>query len=172
MDMNKILSAISDSDMSVDEFVNKLREQEHTNKVEAQRKAEEARLAAEAEKKARCDAEAKRGQFITDVANRALANQLTADDVAWFMQQYAHQIDPKLSEEFLAEAFDAETVDGMIATVAPLFKLFKALSAEETVASKHKQCYSGESKSGAKKVHVETSSDPMKVLQNFIKTIM
>ena len=33
MDMNKILAAVAEGGMSVDEFVAKLREQEHTNRL-------------------------------------------------------------------------------------------------------------------------------------------
>ena len=36
MDMNKILAAVAEGGMSVDEFVTKLREQEHTNRLKAE----------------------------------------------------------------------------------------------------------------------------------------
>ena len=60
MDMNKILAAVAEGGMSVDEFVTKLREQEHTNRLKAE---EEARLAAEAEKKAQREAETARAHY-------------------------------------------------------------------------------------------------------------
>ena len=88
MDMNKILAAVAEGGMSVDEFVAKLREQEHTNRMKAE---EEARLAVEAEKKAKREAETARAHFITEIANKTLAHGLEASDVAWLFREYINQ---------------------------------------------------------------------------------
>ena len=86
-------------------------------KVEEERKkkiAEEQRIKEEAERKAKAekDREAK-SKRIVELANRALNDQITADDVAWLMTQYVTHKYPKRAEE-LSEIISANDVESMM----------------------------------------------------------
>ena len=76
--------------------------------------AEEKRIKEEEARKAKAekDREAK-SKRIVDLANRALNDQITADDVAWLMTQYVTHKYPKRAEE-LDEMITAKDVEGMI----------------------------------------------------------
>ena len=171
MDINKILSTISENDMSLDEFVNKLREQDHTNRVEA------ARLAAEAEEKARHDAEVKRGQFVAEIANRALANGLTADDVAWFLRAYISQENHDLNQEMLAEVIDGETIDTMASMTVEAMDLYERIEKGENPVESLISTLLGatsaiESNKRAKKAPVKQKLSDDEVIRKFINAIM
>lgn len=82
---------------------------------ERQRKiAEEKRIKEEEARKAKAekDREAK-SKRIVELANRALNDQVTAEDVAWLMAQYVTHKYPKRAEE-LGEIINAKDVDSMI----------------------------------------------------------
>ena len=85
-------------------------EEERQKKIAAEekRKKEEAERKAKAEK----DREAK-SKHIVELANRALNDQITAEDVAWLMTQYVTHKYPKRAEE-LGEIVNAKDVDSMI----------------------------------------------------------
>jgi leucyl aminopeptidase (aminopeptidase T) len=76
--------------------------------------AEEKRIKEEAERKAKAekDREAK-SKRIVELANRALNDQISAEDVAWLMTQYVTHKYPKRAEE-LGEIINAKDVDSMI----------------------------------------------------------
>lgn len=98
--------------MSMDEVMNKMRTQ--LANAQAQIKAEqaeaEAKIAAEAKRKA--DNETK-AQTLVDMCNRAMENKLTAADVAYVQQLYATQKHPEHARMF-AQMFDADEVDSTI----------------------------------------------------------
>lgn len=86
-------------------------------KVEEERQkklAEEKRIKEEEARKAKAekDREAK-SKRIVELANRALNDQVTADDIAWLMTQYVTHKYPKRAEE-LGEIINAKDVDSMI----------------------------------------------------------
>lgn len=86
-------------------------------KVEEERQkkiAEEKRIKEEEARKAKAekDREAK-SKRIVELANRALNDQVTADDVAWLMTQYVTHKYPKRAEE-LGEMISAKDVEGLI----------------------------------------------------------
>ena len=85
-------------------------EEERQKKIAAEekRKKEEAERKAKAEK----DREAK-SKRIVDLANRALNDQVAAEDVAWLMTQYVTHKYPKRAEE-LGEMITAKDVEGLI----------------------------------------------------------
>ena len=76
--------------------------------------AEEKRLKEEAERKAKAEKDREvKSKRIVELANRALNDQITADDVAWLMTQYVTHKYPKRAEE-LGEIINAKDVDSMI----------------------------------------------------------
>lgn len=86
-------------------------------KVEEERQkklAEEKRIKEEEARKAKAekDREAK-SKRIVDLANRALNDQVSADDVAWLMTQYVTHKYPKRAEE-LSEIISANDVESMM----------------------------------------------------------
>ena len=82
---------------------------------ERQRKiAEEKRIKEEEARKAKAEKEREaKSKRIVDLANRALNDQITADDVAWLMTQYVTHKYPKRAEE-LSEVITAKDVESMI----------------------------------------------------------
>ena len=86
-------------------------------KVEEERKrkvAEEQRIKEEAERKAKAEKDREvKSKRIVDLANRALNDQTTADDVAWLMTQYVTHKYPKRAEE-LGEMITGKDVESMI----------------------------------------------------------
>jgi hypothetical protein len=86
-------------------------------KVEEERQkklAEEKRIKEEAERKAKAEKEREvKSKRIVELANRALNDQVTAEDVAWLMTQYVTHKYPKRAEE-LGEIINAKDVDSMI----------------------------------------------------------
>lgn len=172
MDMNKILTAAAEAGMSLDEFVAKLREQDHNNRVEAQRKAEEARLAAEAEKKAQREAETARAHYITEIANKTLAHGLEASDVAWLMREYITQTHPNVNQEALKELMDAEAADAIVEAAMETMSIFSSKNPLGALLSSLLDVSTAaESKSEPKKVVVKTDLSPDEILKNFVKSL-
>ena len=176
MDMNKILAAVSEGGMSVDEFVAKLREQDHNNRVEAQRKAEEARLAAEAEKKAQREAETARAHYITEIANKTLAHGLEASDVAWLIREYINQENQGLDQEGLNHIVDAETVDMMASMAVEVLAFAEKIEKGDAnigglLSSLFGVSTPAASKSRVKVVPVKQTLSPDEILKNFVKSL-
>lgn len=169
MDMNKILAAVAEGGMSVDEFVTKLREQERTNRLKAE---EEARLAAEAEKKAQREAETARAHYITEIANKTLAHGLEASDVAWLIREYISQTHPNVSQEALNGLMDAEGVDAIVEAALETLNIFSSKNPfGALLSSLFDVSTATESKSEPKKIVVKKVSDPDEILRNFVKSL-
>ena len=76
--------------------------------------AEEKRIKEEEARKAKAEKEREiKSKRIVELANRALNDQITAEDVAWLMTQYVTHKYPKRAEE-LGEIINAKDVDSMI----------------------------------------------------------
>ena len=172
MDMNKILAAVAEGGMSVDEFVAKLREQEHTNRLKAE---EEARLAAEAEKKAKREAETARAHFIAEIANKTLAYGLEASDVAWIFREYINQENQGLNQEDLNELVDADVIDTMASMTVGVLDLAEKIEKDENIGGLLSSLFGVSSptasKSRAKVVPAKKVSSPDEILKNFVKTL-
>ena len=172
MDMNKILAAVSEGGMSVDEFVAKLREQEHTNRLKAE---EEARLAQEAEKKAKREAETARAHFIAEIANKTLAYGLEASDVAWIFREYINQENQGLNQEDLNELVDADVIDTMASMTVGVLELAEKIEKDENIGELLSSLFGisspTASKSRAKVIPVKKVSSPDEILKNFVKTL-
>ena len=86
-------------------------------KVEEERQkklAEEKRIKEEEARKAKAEKDREiKSKRIVELANRALNDQITAEDVAWLMTQYVTHKYPKRAEE-LGEIINAKDVDTMI----------------------------------------------------------
>lgn len=173
MDINKILVAVSEGGMSVDEFVAKLREQEHVNRLKAE---EEARLAAEAEKKAKREAETARAHYITEIANKTLAHGLEASDVAWLFREYINQENHDLNQEDLNELIDADVIDTMATMAVEVLELAEKIEKGDAnigtlLANLFGVSSPTASKSRVKVVPVSKTLSPDEVLKNFVKTL-
>ena len=173
MDMNKILAAVSEGGMSVDEFVAKLREQEHVNRLKAE---EEARLAAEAEKKAKREAETARAHYITEIANKTLAHGLEASDVAWLIREYINQENQGLDQEGLNHLLNAETVDMMASMAVEVLALAEKIEKGDANIGTLLSSLLGvstptASKSRVKVVPTKKVLSPDEILKNFVKTL-
>ena len=173
MDMNKILTAVAEGGMSVDEFVAKLREQEHTNRLKAE---EEARLAAEAEKKAKHEAETARAHFIAEIANKTLAYGLEASDVAWIFREYINQENQGLNQEDLSQLINADTIDDMASVTVEVLELAEKIEKGESnigglLSDLFGVSLPTASKSRAKVVPAKKVSSPDEILKNFVKTL-
>lgn len=76
--------------------------------------AEEKRIKEEEARKAKAEKDREiKSKRIVDLANRALNDQIAAEDVAWLMTQYVTHKYPKRAEE-LGEILTAKDVDTMI----------------------------------------------------------
>ena len=76
--------------------------------------AEEKRLKEEAERKAKAEKEREvKSKQIVDLANRALNDSTTAEDVAWLMNEYVKNKYPKYIEE-LGEVITANEVESIM----------------------------------------------------------
>ena len=172
MDMNKILAAVAEGGMSVDEFVAKLREQEHTNRLKAE---EEARLAQEAEKKAKREAETARAHFIAEIANKTLAYGLEASDVAWIFREYINQENQGLNQEDLNELVDADVIDTMASMTVGVLELAEKLEKDENISGLLSSLFGVSSptasKSRVKVVPAKKVPSPDEILKNFVKTL-
>ena len=124
--------------MSMDEVMNKMRTQ--LANAQAQIKAEqaeaEAKIAAEAKRKADNKTKA---QTLVDICNRAMENKLTAADVAYVQQLYAIQKHPEHARMF-TQMFDADEVDstikmavGTMSALTPLVHLAGAKDWDEVL---------------------------------------
>ena len=76
--------------------------------------AEEKRIKEEEARKAKAEKEREaKSKQIVELANRALNDQISAEDVAWLMTQYVTHKYPKRAEE-LGEIISAKDVESMI----------------------------------------------------------
>lgn len=76
--------------------------------------AEEKRIKEEEARKAKAEKDREiKSKRIVDLANRALNDQIAAEDVAWLMTQYVTHKYPKRAEE-LGEMITAKDVEGLI----------------------------------------------------------
>ena len=76
--------------------------------------AEEKRIKEEEARKAKAEKEREaKSKRIVELANRALNDQIAAEDVAWLMTQYVTHKYPKRAEE-LGEIINAKDVESMI----------------------------------------------------------
>lgn len=76
--------------------------------------AEEKRIKEEEARKAKAEKEREaKSKRIVELANRALNDQVTADDIAWLMTQYVTHKYPKRAEE-LGEIISAHDVESMM----------------------------------------------------------
>ena len=76
--------------------------------------AEEKRIKEEEARKAKAEKEREaKSKRIVELANRALNDQIAAEDVAWLMTQYVTHKYPKRAEE-LGEIMSAQDVESMI----------------------------------------------------------
>ena len=86
-------------------------------KVEEERQkkiAEEKRIKEEEARKAKAEKEREaKSKQIVDLANRALNDSTTAEDVAWLMNEYVNNKYPKYAEE-LGEVINAKDVESMM----------------------------------------------------------
>lgn len=86
-------------------------------KVEEERQkklAEEKRIKEEEARKVKAEKDREiKSKRIVELANRALNDQISADDVVWLMTQYVTHKYPKRAEE-LGEIINAKDVDSMI----------------------------------------------------------
>lgn len=130
MDMADIQAAIDTAKKKMDE------EREAARKAaeEAERKRREAEAAAAAaiaaEKKREQEASRAREDHIkriTAIANAALTDSLTADDVAYILRQYAHIQHPDFPAEDLAAIFDGDTIENYVDMTVAVFGSMKFL---------------------------------------------
>ena len=130
MGMADIQSAVNAAAKKVAE------EQEAARKAaeEAERKrreaeAEAARLIAEEKKREEEASRARENAIkrITAIANAALTDTLTADDVAYILRQYAHSRHPDFPAEDLAVIFDADTIENYVDMTIAVFSNMKFL---------------------------------------------
>lgn len=124
--------------MSMDEVMNKMRTQlaNAQAQIRAEQAEAEAKIAAEAKRKA--DNETK-AQTLVDICNRAMENKLTAADVAYVQQLYAIQKHPEHARMF-TQMFDADEVDstikmavGTMSALTPLVHLAGAKDWDEVL---------------------------------------
>lgn len=101
---------------------------------EAERKRREAERAAAAaiaaEKKREQEANLARENHIkriTAIANAALTDSLTADDIAYILRQYAHIQHPDFPTEDFAAIFDADTIENYVDMTTAVFSNMKFL---------------------------------------------
>ena len=107
-------------------------EQEAARKAaeEAERKrreAEKAAAAAIAAEKKRESARENHIKRITAIANAALTDSLTADDIAYILRQYAHIQHPDFPAEDFAAIFDADTIENYVDMTTAVFSNMKFL---------------------------------------------
>lgn len=130
MGMADIQSAVNAAAKKVAE------EQEAARKAaeEAERKRREAERAAAAaiaaEKKREEEASRAREDHIkkiTAIANAALTDSLTADDIAYLLRQYARIQHPDFPAEDFAAIFDADTIENYVDMTTAVFSSMKFL---------------------------------------------
>ena len=137
-DMSKVLATLmKDSGMTYDElrkfFVNEVNEQERLAKIEEDKRIKEAQAKLEAQKAEDNKRKAvleERGKKLCDIANRALQDTLTADDVAYIQNLYIHSKYPNAPHSVLDEMLNGKSVDAAIEIAikttedfAPLLKM-------------------------------------------------
>ena len=137
-DMSKVLATLmKDSGMTYDElrkfFVNEVNEQERLAKIEEDKRIKEAQTKLEAQKaedNKRKTMLEERGKKLCDIANRALQDTLTADDVAYIQNLYIHSKYPNAPHSVLDEMLNGKSIDAAIEIAikttedfAPLLKM-------------------------------------------------
>ena len=134
IDMNNVRNSLTammrDSGLSYDDFKKFL-----IKEVDAQEKAAYEEALAEAEAQKAKDKERKtmleeRGKKLCDVANHALTDSLTADDVAYIQNLYIHSKYPNAPHSVLDEMLNGKSIDAAIEIAikttedfAPLLKM-------------------------------------------------
>lgn len=121
-DMNKVLATLmKDSGMTYDELrkylVNEVNEQERLAKIEEDKRIKEAQAKLEAQKAEDNKRKAvleERGKKLCDIANRALQDTLTADDVAYIQSLYIHAKYPNAPHSVLDEMMNGKSIDATI----------------------------------------------------------
>ena len=121
-DMSKVLATLmKDSGMTYDElrkfFVNEVNEQERLAKIEEDKRIKEAQAKLEAQKAEDNKRKAvleERGKKLCDIANRALQDTLTADDVAYIQSLYIHAKYPNAPHSVLDEMMNGKSIDATI----------------------------------------------------------
>lgn len=121
-DMSKVLATLmKDSGMTYDElrkfFVNEVNEQERLAKIEEDKRIKEAQAKLEAQKAEDNKRKAvleERGKKLCDIANRALQDTLTADDVAYIQSLYIHTKYPNAPHSVLDEMMNGKSIDATI----------------------------------------------------------
>ena len=114
-------------------------EQERERKAaeEAERKRREAEAAAAKEEANR--ARENHIKRITAIANAALSDTVTADDIAYLLRQYARAQHPDFPAEDFEAIFDADTMENYVDMTAAVFNSMKFLlpsSANKTSVGK------------------------------------
>ena len=137
-DMSKVLATLmKDSGMTYDElrkfFVNEVNEQERLAKIEEDKHIKKAQAKLEAQKAEDNKRKAvleERGKKLCDIANRALQDTLTADDVAYIQNLYIHSKYPNAPHSVLDEMLNGKSIDAAIEIAikttedfAPLLKM-------------------------------------------------
>ena len=118
-DMSKVLATLmKDSGMTYDElrkfFVNEVNEQERLAKIEEDKRIKEAQAKQKAEDNKRKAVLEERGKKLCDIANRALQDTLTADDVAYIQSLYIHAKYPNAPHSVLDEMMNGKSIDTTI----------------------------------------------------------
>lgn len=118
-DMSKVLASLMEnSGMSYDElrkfFVNEVNEQERLAKIEEDKRIKEAQAKQKAEDNKRKVMLEERSKKLCDIANRALTDSLTADDVAYIQRLYIHSKYPNAPHSVLDEMLDGKSIDYVI----------------------------------------------------------
>ena len=137
---------------------------------------EEARLAVEAEKKAKREAETARAHFITEIANKTLAHGLEASDVAWLFREYINQENHDLDQEGLNELISAGTIDDMASVTVEVLELAEKIEKGDAdlgglLSTLFGVSSPAASKSRAKVVPAKATLSPDEILKNFVKTL-
>lgn len=118
-DMSKVLATLmKDSGMTYDElrkfFVNEVNEQERLAKIEEDKRIKEAQAKQKAEDNKRKAVLEERGKKLCDIANRALQDTLTSDDVAYIQNLYIHSKYPNAPHSVLDEMLNGKSIDAAI----------------------------------------------------------
>lgn len=115
IDMNNVSKSLAammqDSGLSYDDFKKFLIKEVDAQEKAAYEKAIAEKKAEDNKRKAMLE---ERSKKLCDIANRALANSLTADDVAYIQQLYIHSKYPDAPHSVLDEMLDGKSIDSVI----------------------------------------------------------
>lgn len=126
-DINAAINAAAKKVNEEQEAARKAAEEAERKRREAE--AEAARRIAEEKKREQEASRARESAIkrITAIANAALTDTLTADDVAYILRQYAHIQHPDFPTEDLAAIFDADTIQNYVDMAVAVFGSMKFL---------------------------------------------